>query len=151
MLNCRFDAALKKALHGVKSEDGGGGGEERQRDEMSTFKRANKRRYTPHNIAWPGPKASRPSSSHNRPREMSSKKPVPRYREVVQITRRPDVRDPRFDERAGTLNEDLFKKSYGFLEEMKRKEKKVVQREAKKTKNPERKQQLQRLLQQMVN
>ncbi len=48
------------------------------------------------------------------------------------------------------MNEDLFRKSYGFLEEMKHKEKKMVQRAARKSKDPARKDQLERLLQQMV-
>lgn len=58
--------------------------------------------------------------------------------------------DPRFDERAGKLNTDLFKKSFGFVEEIKKKEKRLVVQETQKTPNPERKKKLQRLLQQMV-
>ena len=35
------------------------------------------------------------------------------------------TRDPRFDDLSGTLNHELFKKSYAFLNEIKDKEKKV--------------------------
>jgi ribosomal RNA-processing protein 36 len=59
--------------------------------------------------------------------------------------------DPRFDERAGKLNKDLFKKSFSFVEEIKKDEKSLVVKEAKKTKDPEKKEKLKRLLQQMVS
>ena len=58
--------------------------------------------------------------------------------------------DPRFSETAGNFNNDLFKKSFGFVEEMKKNEKKLIQKEKRKTRNPERKHKLQKLLQQMV-
>ena len=35
-------------------------------------------------------------------------------------------RDPRFDELSGHLNEDMFKKSYRFLDDVKANEKKVI-------------------------
>ena len=82
---------------------------------------------------------------------MSSKKPVPIFREVISVQKEErQAWDPRFDERSGKLNEDLFKKSYGFVDEMKKKEKHLVEKEVRKTRNPERKVQLQRLVQQMV-
>ena len=34
-------------------------------------------------------------------------------------------RDPRFDARSGTLNENLFKKSFSFLDDIKQKERAV--------------------------
>ena len=82
---------------------------------------------------------------------MSSKKPVSRFREVVPVEKpKEEKHDPRFDERAGTLNNDLFKKSFGFIEEMKKNEKHLVLKQARKTRDPEKKAKLQRLLQQMV-
>ena len=36
-----------------------------------------------------------------------------------------NVRDPRFDDLSGTLNETMFEKSYGFLSEMRQNEVKV--------------------------
>jgi ribosomal RNA-processing protein 36 len=57
-------------------------------------------------------------TNKNRPREMTSKRPVGRFREVLQLKKR-KTRDPRFDAASGKLNEDLFKKSYAFLDEYK--------------------------------
>ena len=87
-----------------------------------------------------------------RPREVSSKKPVSRFREVIPVNKRQheQARDPRFDEKAGSFSEDLFKRSYSFLEEMRSEEKQLVVKEAHRTRNPERKAQLGHLLQQMV-
>lgn len=58
--------------------------------------------------------------------------------------------DPRFDERAGKLNNDMFKKSFSFIEEIKKNEKCLIVKETQKTHDPEKKKDLQRLLQQMV-
>ena len=58
----------------------------------------------------------------NAPREVSSKVPVGRHRELVlpeglrQRVHRKETRDPRFSDLSGKLNEDLFNKSYSFLE-----------------------------------
>lgn len=84
----------------------------------------------------------------NRPREMSSKKPVSRLRQVIPVKKRM-TRDPRFDELSGTFNQEKFEKVYSFLDEVKANEKKQLQKELKKTKQPERKQQLDSLLKRM--
>lgn len=89
---------------------------------------------------------------NHRPREMSSKRPVSRFREVVPVAKDGQrvVRDPRFEETAGQLNTDLFKKSYAFVDELKRKEKQLIEREVHKTRSAGKKAQLQKLLLQMV-
>lgn len=84
----------------------------------------------------------------NRPREMSSKKPVSRLRQVIPVKKRM-TRDPRFDELSGTFNQEKFDKAYSFLDEVKANEKKQLQKELEKTKQPERKQQLDSLLKRM--
>ena len=87
-----------------------------------------------------------------RPREMSSKKPVSRFREVIHVPKADfTTRDPRFNEKAGHLNLDLFKKTYSFVDDIKKKEREVIVKEAKKTRDLEKKSQLQRLLQKMVS
>ena len=75
-----------------------------------------------------------------------------RFREAIRVPK-PDVtpRDPRFNEDAGHLNLDLFKKSYSFVDEMKKKEKQILLKEVRKTRDQERKTQLKRLLQKMVS
>ncbi|GAB4856849.1 hypothetical protein Ancab_014769 [Ancistrocladus abbreviatus] len=50
----------------------------------------------------------------NRPVEMSSKRPVNRFREVVQVAKKV-ARDPRFESLCGQLDVDRFKKRYDFL------------------------------------
>ena len=59
-------------------------------------------------------------------------------------------RDPRFDERCGKLNQDLFEKSYAFLEEVKQEEKTTLQKEAKKTRSLQKKEKIRSLLHRMV-
>ncbi|KAJ2884744.1 rRNA biogenesis protein rrp36 [Coemansia aciculifera] len=53
--------------------------------------------------------------SKKKPAVMSSKRPVSRFRQVVDISK-PQTRDPRFDSLSGHFNEDLYEKSYGFLD-----------------------------------
>ncbi|KAJ3362340.1 rRNA biogenesis protein rrp36 [Allomyces javanicus] len=60
-------------------------------------------------------------SNKNAPMEMSSKRAVSRKRQVVDVAA-PKRRDPRFDNLSGKLNEDLFKKSYSFIDEYKERE-----------------------------
>ena len=57
-------------------------------------------------------------ASKSAPAELSSKKPVPRFREAVE-TNAPKVQDPRFDPAYGTVNERQFAKNYAFLKEYK--------------------------------
>ena len=86
-----------------------------------------------------------------RPSEVTSKKPVSRFREVIPVERnQTGSHDPRFDEQAGTFSKDLFKKSFHFIDEMRKDEKFQVLKELKKTRNIDRKKKLQVLLQQMV-
>ncbi|KNA20894.1 hypothetical protein SOVF_048140 [Spinacia oleracea] len=53
-------------------------------------------------------------ANKNRPMEVSSKKPVSRFREVIQVPKKV-VRDPRFESLCGTLDEEGFKKRYKFI------------------------------------
>ncbi|GMH28879.1 hypothetical protein Nepgr_030722 [Nepenthes gracilis] len=53
-------------------------------------------------------------ANKNRPVEMSSKRPVSRYREVVQVPKKM-IRDPRFESLCGKLDVEGFKKRYTFL------------------------------------
>lgn len=84
----------------------------------------------------------------NRPREMSSKKRVPRLRQVIPVKKQM-TRDPRFDELSGTFNQEKFDKAYSFLDDIKTNERKCLKKEICKTKQPEKKQQLESLLRRM--
>ncbi|KAF9589110.1 hypothetical protein IFM89_019160 [Coptis chinensis] len=52
----------------------------------------------------------------NRPMEISSKKPVGRFREVIQVPKQV-IRDPRFESLCGNLDTDWFKRRYSFIYE----------------------------------
>jgi ribosomal RNA-processing protein 36 len=65
--------------------------------------------------------------SKNAPAEFSSKKQVGRRRLVIipdgdSGVKKNAVRDPRFEETSGTFDQTLFKRSYGFIDELKTKE-----------------------------
>lgn len=55
-------------------------------------------------------------ANKNRPMEISSKKPIGRFREVIQVPKKV-ARDPRFESLCGNLDEEGFKKRYNFLYE----------------------------------
>lgn len=84
----------------------------------------------------------------NTPTEMSSKKKVPRLRQVIPVKKRVS-RDPRFDELSGTFNQEKFDEAYSFLDDIKANEKEQLKRELRKTKQLDRKHQLQSLLKRM--
>ncbi|KAF0475970.1 DUF947-domain-containing protein [Gigaspora margarita] len=86
-------------------------------------------------------------TSKHRPMEISSKKPVGRFRQIIEIPSHiRKRRDPRFDDLSGKFNEDLFEKSYNFLNEYKRSEIEEIKKSINKEKDPEEKQKLQQLL-----
>jgi ribosomal RNA-processing protein 36 len=77
----------------------------------------------------------RKRASKNAPREISSKKQVGRFKEVAfpedmreKITSA-KPHDPRFSKRHGKFNADLFKKSYGFLDEHRKNEMERMQKD----------------------
>ncbi|XP_071079437.1 ribosomal RNA processing protein 36 homolog [Haliotis cracherodii] len=84
----------------------------------------------------------------NRPMEASSKKPVSIYREVIPVKKRVS-RDPRFDDMSGNYNEAIFKSSYAFLDDVKKREKEKLAKQLKKTKNDQKKKELQYLINRM--
>lgn len=85
-------------------------------------------------------------ANKNRPMELPVKKPVARFREVLQAPKQV-ARDPRFESLSGEYDESRFKAAYRFLfdEEMPA-EKERLRKAIKKEKNPARKEELQGLL-----
>lgn len=95
-------------------------------DEMSLAERVaarkvGKSRSAPVRGFVPTPKEAEPKRSKNRPAEMSSKRPVSRYREVVEGTKA-KFRDPRFDSMSGTLNAGHYETAYKWMDEYKQEE-----------------------------
>eukprot|EP00771_Trimastix_marina_P001032 gnl/Trimastix_PCT/2078.p1 GENE.gnl/Trimastix_PCT/2078~~gnl/Trimastix_PCT/2078.p1 ORF type:complete len:199 (-),score=34.24 gnl/Trimastix_PCT/2078:48-644(-) len=76
----------------------------------------------------------KPRKKSSRPKEVSSKAPIlPEAPKPVTNRRR----DPRFDPLCGHLNEDMFRKSYNFLDEYRDAEMTELQRTIKKARNQE--------------
>ncbi|CAM9432056.1 unnamed protein product [Chrysoparadoxa australica] len=84
-------------------------------------------------------------ANKNRPAEMSSKKAVGRYREVIEPTRKKG-RDPRFAGHAGKASYNIFRKSYAFLDEYQDREIAELQKGLKKEKDKTRAGEMKRLL-----
>lgn len=75
-------------------------------------------------------------ANKNRPMEVSCKKPVSRFRDVIQAPKKL-IRDPRFESLCGKLDTDGFKKRYSFLyEEELPAEKEQLRKQLKKTNDP---------------
>ncbi|CAI5726303.1 unnamed protein product [Hyaloperonospora brassicae] len=70
----------------------------------------------------------------NQPLELSSKRAVGRFRQVVEVKKKRAL-DPRFEAQSGRLNEDLFHKSYAFLDEYKHRELQQLKQQLKQTKS----------------
>merc|ERR1719219_449062 len=89
----------------------------------------------------------------NRPREMSSKRQVGRFREVISVSSevKAPKRDPRFDPICGEYNERLFKDNYGFVNEYKVSDLKFLKKQLQEEDDPERKKQIQYLIQRTEN
>ncbi|XP_068619256.1 ribosomal RNA processing protein 36 homolog [Battus philenor] len=84
----------------------------------------------------------------NRPREMSSKKPVRMLREVG-TTKKIEVRDPRFDPLCGEFDKKQFAENYNFLSDVRYQDIKAIKAELKETTDPDKVIKLKRLLQRL--
>lgn len=86
----------------------------------------------------------------NRPREMSSKKTVGRFREVVQVAK-VQKRDPRFDPLCGEFDEKLFKDNYKFVNEIKSQDLTFLKKQIREEEDPERRKSIKYLIQRTEN
>ncbi|KAM8878154.1 ribosomal RNA processing protein 36 homolog isoform 1-T3 [Spinachia spinachia] len=86
----------------------------------------------------------------NRPMEISSKRQAPFLRQVVSV-KKPTQRDPRFDDLSGEYKPEIFEKTFKFINDIKLKEKEIIKKKLKKSKNSENKDKLQFLLKRMDN
>ncbi|KAG0176319.1 hypothetical protein DFQ29_006284 [Apophysomyces sp. BC1021] len=89
-------------------------------------------------------------SSKHSPMEVTSKKAVGRFREVVPAASA-KRRDPRFDKLSGAFNQDLFEKSYTFLDDYKSSEITMLREQLRKQKDPEEREKIQSVLTKMVS
>lgn len=86
----------------------------------------------------------------NRPREMSSKKTVSRFREVVPV-RKSVPRDPRFDSLCGTFNEKAFKNAYSFVSKLKERDLGALKEQLKGAEDPKEIRKIKYLIQRIEN
>lgn len=89
-----------------------------------------------------------------RPREVPSRRPVSKYRNVFENERGVKKRfDPRFDERCGRFDEHIYQNNYSFLNEIRNNEKKILQEEIKKTahEDPEKAERMKEVLRRITN
>ncbi|PQM33587.1 rRNA biogenesis protein rrp36-like [Prunus yedoensis var. nudiflora] len=104
-----------------------------------TFGELQKARSNGSHLVHPKPKEEKKGgrANKNRPMEVSCKKPVTRFREIIQGSKKV-VRDPRFESLCGTLDVDGFRKRYDFLfaNELPA-EREELQKQVKKSKDPE--------------
>ncbi|KAJ3013360.1 UNVERIFIED_CONTAM: rRNA biogenesis protein rrp36 [Siphonaria sp. JEL0065] len=89
--------------------------------------------------------------SKHAPAEQTSKRPVSRFRTVVDLPKKEIHRDPRFNKFSGQFNEGLFKRSYGFLEEYEKEEIDEMRKQIGKTKDVAEKSELEMELQKRVS
>ncbi|XP_046402234.1 ribosomal RNA processing protein 36 homolog [Ischnura elegans] len=85
----------------------------------------------------------------NRPREMSSKVPVPLVPKIPAHKQR--SRDPRFDSLCGSFNERVFRNAYRFVDDIRLKEREQLKSRLKEESDPEGKEKLQYLLTRLEN
>ncbi|XP_075947773.1 ribosomal RNA processing protein 36 homolog [Anarhichas minor] len=107
-------------------------------------------------VAYGSNKSQAPSRkkrlNKNRPMEISAKRRAPFLRQVVSV-RKPTSRDPRFDDLSGEYKPEIFEKTFKFINDIKQREREIVQKQLKKTKksNVQKKEKLEFLLKRMDN
>ncbi|CAH2045901.1 unnamed protein product, partial [Iphiclides podalirius] len=84
----------------------------------------------------------------NRPREMSSKRPVRMLKDVATVKKK-ECRDPRFDPLCGEFDKKQFAENYNFLSDIRIQDIKAIRAELKETTDPQRVLKLKRLLQRL--
>ncbi|KAM4594519.1 ribosomal RNA processing protein 36 homolog [Fundulus diaphanus] len=87
----------------------------------------------------------------NRPMEISAKNSPSFLRQVIPV-KKSTRRDPRFDSLSGEYKPIIFEKTYKFINDLKHREKEIIKKQLKKTKNSsQRKERLQSLLRRLEN
>lgn len=113
------DEEIESSLDGEEDEQEEDQEEEIERElEDVTFEELQKARSDgSHSVYQKSNEAKKTGRANkNRPMETSSKKPVSRFREVVQVPKKV-VWDPRFETLCGNLDVGGFRKRYDFLYE----------------------------------
>lgn len=96
------------------------------------------------------PKTNFKRANKNRPREMSSKRPVKIDNHLIAVKNR-IPRDPRFDPLCGSYDKKSFKSNYGFLKDLRKKERQELQNECANTTDPQKQKKIKFLIQRLDN
>lgn len=89
-------------------------------------------------------------ANKNRPREMSSKRPI-KINKHINAVKKHIPRDPRFDPLCGAFDKKSFKANYSFLKDLRQKERKELQKEYENTADPKRQKKIKFLMQRLDN
>ncbi|XP_013110585.2 ribosomal RNA processing protein 36 homolog [Stomoxys calcitrans] len=89
----------------------------------------------------------------NRPREQTSTRQVPFLGAEMRLKRKKDhdIRDPRFDERAGDYDVKKFKENYKFVSEIREKEVQHLKSALNKATDDEERQDIKKTIQRLIN
>lgn len=97
------------------------------------------------------PKSNFKRANKNRPREMSSKRPVKIENHLISVKKQAPPRDPRFDPLCGAYDKKSFKANYNFLKDLRKKERQELQKEYENTTDPQRQRKIKLLMQRLDN
>ena len=86
----------------------------------------------------------------NRPQEVSSKKPASLFRPIFQTQKHERI-DPRFSNAFGEYKPDFFSKTYGFINDMRENETKILEERLKEETDSEERTKIKIALQRLVN
>lgn len=86
----------------------------------------------------------------NRPREISAKKPISRFKELISA-KKVVARDPRFDSLCGTFDEKAFKHSYAFVNDLRENDLETLQNELKEATDQKARKKIKYLIQRLEN
>lgn len=89
-------------------------------------------------------------ANKNRPREMSSKRPVKINSHIIPVKKQMP-RDPRFDPLCGAYDKKSFKSNYHFLKDLRKKERQELQKEYENTEDKQRQKKIKLLMQRLDN
>ncbi|CAD7084001.1 unnamed protein product [Hermetia illucens] len=91
-------------------------------------------------------------ANKNRPREMSSKRPVPFLGgEERQRAEQTSSRDPRFDENCGEYDSKIFKTNYEFVNDIREKEVHSLKKKMRKVEDEEKRKEMKLVMQRLQN
>lgn len=137
-----------------KRRGGGGGGSENGEDEDEDVEEDGRGRFNGRETKEDKRKAVPKRTSKHAPVEMTSKKPVSRKRDFIEV-HKPQARDPRFGPLgaghgySAPIDEAKLRKAYSFLDDYQEDEMRQLREAIKKTKDPQEKEKLSRALMSM--